>query len=125
MVSDDAAYLRCGHGAVASVHKHYPVQALMRYGRVQSGGQGENRGGAAESAPAAMAVARYHKFPADEILRSEWHSVRVGAIQDLMALKLDQASVMREGRGTTVRMSMRNGEYVMARAAKEQGRDRD
>jgi hypothetical protein len=57
------------------------------------------------------------------------HSVRVGATQDLLALNVDLASVMREGCWKTVRMPMRYGEHVMAarggmaRAAKEQGRD--
>jgi hypothetical protein len=54
---------------------------------------------------------------------------RVGATQDLLALNVDLASVMREGRWKTVRMPMRYGEHVMAarggmaRAAIEQGRD--
>jgi hypothetical protein len=55
----------------------------------------------------------------------------VGATQDLLALNVDLASVMREGRWKTVRMPMRYGEHVMAakggmaRAAAEQGRDRN
>ena len=75
------------------------------------------------------AVARYLKLPAEDIQSVSGHSVRVGATQDLLALNVDLASVMREGRWKTVRMPMRYGEHVMAarggmaRAAKEQGRD--
>ena len=55
----------------------------------------------------------------------------VGATQDLLSLNVDLASVMREGRWTTVRMPIRYGEGVMAarggmaRAAKEQGREQE
>jgi hypothetical protein len=65
--------------------------------------------------------------------RKEWeslsgHSVRVGAVQDLLALNMDLPSVMQAGRWTDTRMPMRYGERVlagrgaMARAAKTQGR---
>ena len=74
-------------------------------------------------------VARYLKLPAEDVVAVSGHSVRVGATQDLLALNVDLASVMREGRWKSVRMPMRYGEHVMAarggmaRAAKEQGRD--
>ena len=77
------------------------------------------------------AVARYLKLPPEDIQSVSGHSVRVGATQDLLALNVDLASVMREGRWKTVRMPMRYGEHVMAarggmaRAAKEQGRDEE
>jgi integrase len=77
------------------------------------------------------AVARYLKLPAEDIEGVSGHSVRVGATQDLLALNVDLASVMREGRWKTVRMPMRYGEHVMAarggmaRAAQEQGRDKE
>jgi len=80
-------------------------------------------------ARAFKAVARYLKLPAEDIEGISGHSVRVGATQDLLALNVDLASVMREGRWTTVRMPMRYGEHVMAarggmaRAAREQGRE--
>ena len=80
-------------------------------------------------ARAFKAVARYLKFPGEDIESVSGHSVRVGATQDLLALNVDLASVMREGRWKTVRMPMRYGEHVMAarggmaRAAKEQGRE--
>jgi site-specific recombinase XerD len=75
------------------------------------------------------AVARYLNLPAEDIEGVSGHSVRVGATQDLLALNVDLASVMREGRWKTVRMPMRYGEHVMAarggmaRAAREQGRE--
>jgi hypothetical protein len=56
------------------------------------------------------------------------HSVGMGAIQDLLALNIDLASVMKAGRWKDTRMPMRYGERVlaarggMARAAKAQGR---
>jgi integrase len=65
-------------------------------------------------ARAFKAVARYLKLPAEDIEGISGHSVRVGATQDLLALNLDLASVMREGRWKTVRMPMRYGEHVMA-----------
>jgi integrase len=80
-------------------------------------------------ARAFKAVARYLKLPTDDIESVSGHSVRVGATQDLLALNVDLASVMREGRWKTVRMPMRYGEHVMAasggmaRAARKQGRD--
>jgi integrase len=65
--------------------------------------------------------------------REDWerisgHSARVGAVQDLLALNIDLASVMQAGRWKDTRMPMRYGERVlasrgaMARAAKAQGR---
>ncbi len=80
-------------------------------------------------ARAFKAVGRYLKLPAEDIEGISGHSVRVGSTQDLLALNVDLASVMREGRWKSVRMPMRYGEHVMAarggmaRAAKEQGRD--
>ncbi len=80
-------------------------------------------------ARAFKAVARFLKLPDEDIEGISGHSVRVGAAQDLLALNVDLASVMREGRWKTVRMPMRYGEHVtaarggMARAASEQGRD--
>jgi integrase len=80
-------------------------------------------------ARAFKAVARYLNLPAEDVEGVSGHSVRVGATQDLLALNVDLASVMREGRWKSVRMPMRYGEHVMAarggmaRAAKEQGRD--
>jgi integrase len=80
-------------------------------------------------ARAFKAVARFLKLPAEDVEGVSGHSVRVGATQDLLALNVDLASVMREGRWKTVRMPY--GEHVMAarggmaRAAKEQGRDDD
>ncbi len=82
-------------------------------------------------ARAFKAVARYLKLPAEDVEGISGHSVRVGATQDLLALNVDLASVMREGRWKSVRMPMRYGEHVMAarggmaRAAEAQGRDRD
>jgi integrase len=76
-------------------------------------------------------VARWIKMPADEVAQVSGHSIRVGATQDLLALNIDLASVMQAGRWKTNRMPMRYGEHVlaarggMARAAKEQGRDRE
>jgi integrase len=80
-------------------------------------------------ARAFKAIAKFLKMPADEVEQVSGHSVRVGATQDLLALNIDLASVMMDGRWRTVRMPMRYGEQVMAargamaRAAKEQGRD--
>ena len=82
-------------------------------------------------ARAFKAVARYLKFPAEDIEGVSGDSVRVAATQDLLALNVDLASVMREGRWRAVRMPMRYGERMMAagggmaRAAREQGRDRE
>jgi len=76
-------------------------------------------------------VAKWIKMPADEVAQVSGHSIRVGATQDLLALNIDLASVMQAGRWKTNRMPMRYGEHVlaarggMARAAKEQGRDRE
>jgi len=76
-------------------------------------------------------VAEWIKMPADEVAQVSGHSIRVGATQDLLALNIDLASVMQAGRWKTNRMPMRYGEHVlaarggMARAAKEQGRDRE
>ncbi len=75
------------------------------------------------------AVARFLNLPAEDVDGISGHSVRVGATQDLLALNVDLASVMREGRWKSVRMPMRYGEHIMAarggmaRAAREQGRD--
>jgi integrase len=75
-------------------------------------------------------VAKWIKMPADEVAEVSGHSIRVGATQDLLALNIDLASVMQAGRWKTNRMPMRYGEHVlaarggMARAAKEQGRER-
>jgi site-specific recombinase XerD len=82
-------------------------------------------------ARAFKAVAKWIRMPEEEVDQVSGHSVRVGATQDLLALNIDLASVMREGRWTTVRMPMRYGEHVMAarggmaRAAKEQGREKE
>jgi integrase len=82
-------------------------------------------------ARAFKAVARYLKLPAEDVEGISGHSVRVGATQDLLALNVDLASVMREGRWKSVRMPMRYGEHVMAarggmaRAATAQGRNND
>jgi integrase len=76
-------------------------------------------------------VAKWIKMPMDEVAQVSGHSIRVGATQDLLALNIDLASVMQAGRWKTNRMPMRYGEHVlaarggMARAAKEQGRDRE
>jgi integrase len=80
-------------------------------------------------ARAFKAVARFLKIPPEDIDEISGHSVRVGATQDLLALNVDLASVMREGRWQSVRMPMRYGEHVMAarggmaRAAQAQGRE--
>jgi hypothetical protein len=49
------------------------------------------------------AVARYLDLPSEEVEGISGHSMRVGASQDLLALNVDLASVMREGRWTSVR----------------------
>jgi len=73
-------------------------------------------------------VAKWVKLPDEEVEQVSGHSIRVGATQDLLALNIDLAS--EAGRWKTNRMPMRYGEHVlaarggMARAAKEQGRDR-
>jgi hypothetical protein len=75
------------------------------------------------------AMARYLELPAEDVEGISGHSVRVGATQEFLALNVDLASVMREGRWKSVRMPMRYGEHVMAarggiaRAAREQGRE--
>src|SRR6202044_1809337 len=71
-------------------------------------------------ARAFKAVARYLKLPAEDIEGISGHSVRVGATQDLLALNVDMASVMREGRWKSVRMPMRYGEHVMAARRSEE-----
>jgi hypothetical protein len=74
-------------------------------------------------------VAKHIKMAPEDVRAISGHSIRVGATQDLLALNVDLASVMREGRWKTVHMPMRYGEHVMAarggmaRAAKEQGRE--
>ena len=76
-------------------------------------------------------VAKWIKLPEEEVAQVSGHSIRVGATQDLLALNIDLASVMQAGRWKTNRMPMRYGEHVlaarggMARAAAEQGRDRE
>jgi integrase len=76
-------------------------------------------------------VAKWIKMPAEEVAQVSGHSIRVGATQDLLALNIDLASVMQAGRWKTNRMPMRYGEHVlaarggMARAAAEQGRDKE
>lgn len=73
-------------------------------------------------------VAKWFKMLADEIAQVSGHSMRVGATQDLSALNIDLASVMRAGLWKTNSMPMRDGEHVaaamvgMARAAQAQGR---
>lgn len=114
--------------------KDGPVfRRIIGRGTVTYNRQGRGRNGGRLSpeavARAFKAVAKYLKMPPDEVENVSGHSVRVGATQDLLALNMDLASVMREGRWTTVRMPMRYGEHVMAarggmaRAAKEQGRE--
>jgi integrase len=76
-------------------------------------------------------VAKHIKMAPEDIRDISGHSIRVGATQDLLALNIDLASVMQAGRWKSHRMPMRYGEHVlaglggMARAAKEQGRDRE
>jgi integrase len=76
-------------------------------------------------------VAAWIGMPAEEVAQVSGHSIRVGATQDLLALNIDLASVMQAGRWKTNRMPMRYGEHVlaarggMARAAQEQGRDKE
>ena len=114
--------------------KDGPVfRRIIGRGTVTYNRQGKGRIGGRLSpeavARAFKAVARYIKLPADDIESVSGHSVRVGATQDLLALNVDLASVMREGRWKTVRMPMRYGEHVMAaqggmaRAARQQGRE--
>jgi integrase/recombinase XerD len=75
-------------------------------------------------------VAKHIKMAPEDIRAISGHSIRVGATQDLLALNIDLASVMQAGRWKSHRMPMRYGEHVMAglggmaRAAKEQGRNR-
>ena len=102
-------------------------------GRSRTIGRGRGRIGGRLSpeavARAFKAVAKFLNMPMEEVEQVSGHSVRVGATQDLLALNVDLASVMREGRWKTVRMPMRYGEHVMAarggmaRAAEEQGRN--
>lgn len=114
--------------------KDGPVfRRIIGRGTVTYNRQGKGRIGGRLSpeavARAFKAVARYIKLPADDIESVSGHSVRVGATQDLLALNVDLASVMREGRWKTVRMPMRYGEHVMAaqggmaRAARQHGRE--
>ncbi len=109
------------------------IRRIIGRGRVTYKGKGRGRIGERirpdAVARAFKAVAKYPKMPTQEVERVSGHSVRVGATQDLLALNIDLASVMRVGRWKTVRMPMRYGENVMAarggmaRAAREQGRD--
>lgn len=50
----------------------------------------------------------------NDVNQISWHSIRVGATLDLLALNIDLASVMQAGRWKTNRMPMRYGEYVLA-----------
>jgi hypothetical protein len=59
-------------------------------------------------------VAKWFKIPADEIAQVSGHSIRVGATQDLSALNIDLASVMRAGLWKTNRMPKRYDEHVAA-----------
>lgn len=43
-------------------------------------------------------VGRSIKLPDEEVAGMSWHSIRLGATQDLLALNIDLASVMQEGR---------------------------
>jgi integrase len=76
-------------------------------------------------------VAAWIGLAAKDVSGVSGHSIRVGATQDLLALNIDLASVMQAGRWKTTQMPMRYGERVlaarggMARAAQEQGRDKD
>ncbi len=73
-------------------------------------------------------VAEFVGMRAEETQEVSGHSIRVGAIQDMLALNIDLASVMQAGRWKTTAMPMRYGENVqagiggMARTAKAQGR---
>ncbi len=114
--------------------KEGPVfRRIIGRGTVTYDQQGKGRIGGRLSpeavARAFKSVAKFLHMPAEEVEQVSGHSVRVGATQDLLALNVDLASVMREGRWSTVRMPMRYGEHVMAarggmaRAAQKQGRD--
>jgi integrase len=117
----------------ADIKKGAVFRRIVGRGMVTYDGNGRGRMGERLSpdavARAFKAVAKWIKMPEEEIEQVSGHSVRVGATQDLLALNMDLASVMREGRWKTVRMPMRYGEHVMAarggmaRAAKEQGRE--
>jgi integrase len=73
-------------------------------------------------------VAEFVGMTAQEAKEVSGHSIRVGAMQDMLALNIDLASVMQAGRWKTTVMPMRYGEEVqagrggMARTAKAQGR---
>ena len=117
----------------AGIKEGAVFRRIIGRGTVTYDRQGKGRIGGRLSpeavARAFKAVAKFLNMPADEVEQVSGHSVRVGATQDLLALNVDLASVMREGRWTTVRMPMRYGEHVMAarggmaRAAEKQGRD--
>jgi integrase len=124
------AWLKAAHIKEGAVFRRIIGRGVVTYD-----GKGRGRMGGRLSpeavARAFKAVARWIKLPDEEVEQVSGHSVRVGATQDLLALNTDLASVMREGRWRTVRMPMRYGEHVMAarggmaKAAKEQGRDRE
>ena len=122
------AWLKAADITQGAVFRRIVGRGVVTYDRKGRGRIGERLSPDAV-ARAFKAVAKFLKMPADEVEQVSGHSVRVGATQDLLALNMDLASVMREGRWTTVRMPMRYGENVMAarggmaRAAKEQGRE--
>jgi integrase len=122
------AWLKAAHIKEGAVFRRIIGRGTVTFDRKGRGRIG-GRLSAEAVALAFKAVARYLKLPPEDIQSVSGHSVRVGATQDLLALNVDLASVMREGRWKTVRMPMRYGEHVMAarggmaRAAKEQGRD--
>ena len=67
------------------------------------------------------AVARYLELPAEDIHSVSGHSVRVGATQDLLALNVDLASVMREAHAHALWRACDGSEGRDGPAAKEQG----
>jgi site-specific recombinase XerD len=117
----------------AGIKEGAVFRRIVGRGTITYDRQGQGRIGGRLSAEAVArvfkAVVKFLMMPAGDVEQISGHSVRVGAAQDLLALNVDLASVMREGRWTTVRMPMRYGEQVtaaqggMARAAKKQGRD--
>jgi integrase len=121
-------WLKAAHIEEGAVFRRIIGRGTVTYDRKGKGRIG-GRLSPEAVALAFKAVARYLKLPAEDIDSVSGHSVRVGATQDLLALNVDLASVMREGRWKTVRMPMRYGEHVMAarggmaRAAAAQGRE--
>jgi integrase len=122
------AWLKTAHIKEGAVFRRIIGRGRVTYDQRGRGQIGERLSPDAV-ARAFKAVAEFLDLPVEEIQQVSGHSVRVGATQDLLALNIDLASVMREGRWKTVRMPMRYGENVMAaqggmaRAAREQGRD--